>query len=89
MIPAASIIAVPNASVVFPKQKTSPEEEWQGMGAVILRASLASEQLVPAQVNPVSEDDDDDDEDDNEQEETSSRKTRSMGRMDASTDDDR
>ena len=56
------------------------------MGQVILRASVVSEQLVPAQSNPVSEDDEDDEEDD-EEEETSTRKTKSTGRIDASTDD--
>ena len=84
IIPVTSIIAVPSAAQHFPQQKVRGNEEWGPLASSLLRASSTSQMLIPTP--PMSSfNQDDDDEDDHQH----SRQRTPMGRMDASTDEER
>lgn len=79
IIPVTSIIAVPSASQCFPRQKLRANEEWGPLATTILNASLTNQMLIPSS---------DINQNINDNYQVSPRRT-PIGRMDASTDDDR
>jgi hypothetical protein len=86
IIPVTSIIAVPSAAQHFPQQKVRGNEEWGPLASSLLRASTTSQMLIPTPpMTSFSQDDDDDEEDDYQH----SRQRTPIGRMDASTDEER
>jgi hypothetical protein len=82
IIPVASIVAVPSASQHFPQQKTRGSEEWGPLASTLLRATFATQILIPSSaITPLNQ---------NEEEDHShSEKRTTFGRIDASSDDDR
>ena len=82
IMPTASVIAVPSAARYFPIQKTSGQDEWGPFASTVLRASLTTQMLLPSPSVTSSRDDDEDSHQFNKQRSP-------IGRMDASTDEDR
>ncbi|CAF1272609.1 unnamed protein product [Adineta steineri] len=87
IIPVTSIIAVPSAVQHFPQQKIHPQEEWGPLASTLLRASFTGQMLIPS-ANLSSLNQSNDDDDDGENNYQPSKPRTSIGRMDASTDED-
>ncbi|CAF0741166.1 unnamed protein product [Adineta steineri] len=79
IIPSASIIAVPSVAQYFPQQKSQGDEEWGPLASTLLRASSINQLLIQPSttINRKQE---------NDSPRPSPRTT--LGRMDASTDED-